>query len=103
MTKGYWIAHVDIDDPAIYQNYVAANAAAFAAYGARFLVRASEVNEQVEGTLRSRHVVLEFPTYEAAVACYRSEAYQAAKDIRSRASVGDIVIFEGYDGAQPGD
>ncbi len=103
MAKGYWIAHVDIEDPAVYQDYVAANAAAFAAYGARFLVRASEVNQQAEGSLRARHVVLEFPSYQAAVECYESPVYQAAKGIRSRASIGDVVIIEGYDGPQPGD
>ena len=32
-----------------------------------------------------------------AIACYESEAYQAAKDIRLNASEGDLVIVEGYD------
>ena len=39
MLKGYWVAHVDVRDPEIYQQYVKANAVAFAKYGARFLVR----------------------------------------------------------------
>jgi len=39
MPKGYWIAHVDVRDPEAYQKYVKANGAAFAKYGARFLVR----------------------------------------------------------------
>ena len=39
MPKGYWIVHVDVRDPEVYQKYVKANAAAFAKYGARFLVR----------------------------------------------------------------
>ncbi len=39
MPKGYWIVHVDVHDPEGYQKYVKANAAAFAKYGARFLVR----------------------------------------------------------------
>ena len=39
MPKGYWIVHVDVRDPEAYQQYVKANAAAFAKYGARFLVR----------------------------------------------------------------
>lgn len=39
MPKAYWIAHVSIDDPAAYEAYRRANAAAFARFGGRFLVR----------------------------------------------------------------
>ena len=34
----------------------------------------------------------------AALACYESPAYQAARAIRENASTGDLVIVEGYDG-----
>jgi len=97
MSKGYWIGRVDVDDPEGYKKYVAANAAPFAEYGARFLVRGGQF-ENPEGTARSRNVVIEFPTYEAALACYRSDSYQAAKTLRDPVSTGDIVIVEGYDG-----
>ena len=97
MAKGYWIGHVDVDDMETYKNYVASNAAPIAKFGGRFLVRAGE--QQVrEGEARKRTVVLEFDSYEAAVACYDSPAYQAAKDIRDPVSVCDLVIIEGYDG-----
>lgn len=33
MSKGYWIAHVDISDPEGYKAYQAANAEPFAKYG----------------------------------------------------------------------
>lgn len=101
MAKGYWIAHVDVTDPETYKKYVEANAVAFAKFGARFLVRAGK-SETVEGTSRSRNVVLEFPSYEAAVACYRSPEYRKAMALREAASTGDLVIVEGYDGPQPG-
>jgi len=100
MAKGYWIAHVDVDDPEAYQAYLAANALAFAKYGARFLVRAGR-SAAKEGALRSRHVVLEFKDYATALACYESPEYQRALAIRRRVSHGDLVIIEGYDGAQP--
>lgn len=101
MPKGYWIARVDVADIDQYKQYVAANAEPFAEFGARFLVRAGTY-EAPEGTSRSRNVVLEFPSYEAALACYRSPAYQAAMALRLPASTGDLVIVEGYDGPQPG-
>ena len=55
----------------------------------------------VESKLRSRAVILEFPSFEAALACYRSPEYAAAKKLREPASVADIVVLEGYDGQQP--
>jgi uncharacterized protein (DUF1330 family) len=101
MAKGYWIAHVDVEDPEGYKAYVAANAVPFAKYGARFLVRAGQ-NELKEGRLRGRHVVLEFKDYATALACYESPEYRAATALRQKASATDLVIIEGYDGAQPG-
>src|SRR5262249_787793 len=79
--KGYWIAHVDVTDPEGYKNYQAPNAKPFGMYGGRFLVRGGR-QEVTEGNARSRCVVLEFPSYEAALGCYRSPEYQAAKVVR---------------------
>ena len=102
MAKGYWIARVDVSDLDTYKKYVAANADVFARYGARFLVRAGAF-ETLEGGSRSRNVVIEFDTYENALACYRSPEYAAAKAIREQAADGDLIIVEGYDGSQPGE
>jgi len=71
MAKGYWIARVDVHDAEAYKAYVAANAAAFAKYGARFLVRGGRF-DSVEGLSRARNIVLEFPSYDAAIACWNS-------------------------------
>jgi len=96
MPKGYWIGHVTIDDVETYKLYQAANAAPFKEYDAKFLVRGGP-QEVREGEMRARSVVLEFPTIEAAYACYESDAYQAAKTIRDAVSAGDIAIVEGYE------
>jgi uncharacterized protein (DUF1330 family) len=101
MAKGYWIARVDVSDPEAYQAYVRANAVAFAKFGARFLVRGGPY-KAAEGIARARQVVLEFKDYATALACYDSEEYQQAKDLRVQASQTDLVIVEGYDGPQPG-
>jgi uncharacterized protein (DUF1330 family) len=100
MAKGYWIAHVDVSDPEGYKAYQAANAAAFAKYGARFIVRGGQF-EVPEGTSRSRNVVLEFKDYETALACYHSAEYQKALALRLPHAVADLIVIEGYDEPQP--
>ena len=95
--KGYWIAHVDISDPEGYKPYQVKNAVAFGKFGARFLVRGGR-QEVTEGHARSRTVVMEFPSYEAALACYRSPEYQAAKALRQGKAEVDLVVIEAYDG-----
>jgi uncharacterized protein (DUF1330 family) len=101
MSKGYWIGRVDVQDDAAYMDYVTANAAAFAKYGGRFLVRGGAF-ESPEGTPRARNVVIEFPSYQAALDCYHSPEYAAAKALRLPASTAELIVIEGYDGPQPG-
>jgi hypothetical protein len=100
MAKGYWIGRLDINDPEQYKLYVAANALPLQKYGARFLVRAGQF-ENPEGGSRTRNVVLEFPSYQAALDCWHSPEYQAAIKLREHVSTSDLVIVEGYDGPQP--
>jgi uncharacterized protein (DUF1330 family) len=100
MAKGYWIVRVDIRDMEQYKSYMAANAAPFRKYGARFLVRGGRF-ETLEGTGRERNAVIEFPSYQAAVDCWHSPEYQAAIRLREPVSTADLVIVEGYDGPQP--
>ena len=102
MAKGYWIGRVDVTDPENYKKYVAANGPVFASYNARFLIRGGQF-EAVEGEARARNVVIEFPNYQAALECYRSAEYAKAMEHRLDAGVADILVIEGYDGAQPGD
>lgn len=91
----YWIGHVTISDPHAYEAYRQANGAAFAKYGARFLVRGG-AQEVVEGVVRPRTVVIEFPDLKAAQDCYHSPEYQAAKALRDGVALSDLCIVEGY-------
>jgi uncharacterized protein (DUF1330 family) len=100
MPKGYWIARVDVHNEDGYKPYAAANPAIFKKYGGRFVVRAGKF-ERMEGTGRSRNVVIEFPDYAAALACYRSPEYQENFKTRLPHSDIDIIVIEGYDGPQP--
>jgi len=100
MAKGYWIARVDVQNEEGYKAYAAANPAIFKKFGGRFVVRGGKF-EGPEGHSRSRNVVIEFPDYAAALACYRSAEYQENIKRRSPHSIADLVIIEGYDGPQP--
>lgn len=101
MPKGYWIVRVDITDMEQYKAYVAANAEPLKNHGGRFLVRAGRF-ENPEGSSRTRNAVIEFPSYQAAVDCWKSPEYQQAIKLRQPVSTADLIIIEGYDGPQPG-
>jgi uncharacterized protein (DUF1330 family) len=100
MTKGYWVAHVDVTEPEGYKAYTGADMEALRKYGGRLLVRGGRF-ELLEGASRSRTVVIEFPSQEAAVACYHSPEYQAAAALRKGRAEFDLIAIEGYDGPQP--
>jgi uncharacterized protein (DUF1330 family) len=98
--KGYWLVQVDIADQEAYKQYMEANAEPLREFGARFLVRSGR-HQTVEGTARARLVVLEFPSYQTALDCWRSPKYQRAIALRRPVSVADVAVIEGYDGLQP--
>jgi uncharacterized protein (DUF1330 family) len=100
MAKGYWIGRVDVHNEEGYKPYAAANPAIFKKFGGKFVVRAGKF-ENPEGSSRPRNVVIEFPDYAMALACYNSAEYQANIKVRQPHSSLDIVIIEGYDGPQP--
>ena len=94
MAKGYWIARVDVRDPERYKDYVTAAKPAFEKYGAQFLARGGRY-ERLEGQVRARNVVVEFPSLEAAHDCYHSPEYQIAAGIRQEVADAEMVIVEG--------
>jgi uncharacterized protein (DUF1330 family) len=104
--KGYWIAHITITDPIAYKQYAATNQAAFKKYGGRVIVRGARESpgypgagrfEVRHGTMKDRHVVLEFDDYETALACYDSTEYQAAAKLRDQGAQVDVLVIEGSD------
>jgi uncharacterized protein (DUF1330 family) len=100
MARGYWIGRVDVHNEEGYKSYAAANPAIFKKFGGRYVVRGGKF-DGVEGESRSRNVVIEFPDYETALACYRSPEYQANVKVRQPHSIAELIVIEGYDGAQP--
>ena len=93
MPTALWIAHVTVTDPDAYGLYAKAAGPAIAAHGGVFLARGGRY-VQLEGTERARNVVARFPSLEDAVACYRSDAYQAALAHANGAAIRDLVVVE---------
>lgn len=94
MPKAYWIAHVTVSNPDQYKHYASDAPVAFKKFGATILARGG-TSEQMEGDGRPRNVVIEFPSLQAALDCYHSAEYQAARAKRIGAGEADIVIVEG--------
>lgn len=93
--KAYWIAHVDVEDADQYSQYTQCAPAAFARYGARFLARGGR-SEALEGRdTPQRSVVIEFDSYEQALACYHSPEYQEARRHREGVARAEVIIVEG--------
>ncbi|SHL48474.1 DUF1330 domain-containing protein [Phytopseudomonas punonensis] len=95
--KGYWIAHVDVTDPERYSEYTKRAPAVFAEFGGKFLARGGRSEAQEGRDTPQRSVVIEFASYEQAVACYRSEAYQEASSYRAGAARSEVIIVEGME------
>ena len=100
MAKAYWIARVDVHNEEGYKAYAAANPAIFKKFGGRFVVRGGKFTG-MEGNSRARNVVIEFPDYDTALACYHSPEYVANTKVRQANAITDLIIVEGFDGPQP--
>ena len=88
-----WIAHVTVKDTEAYGRYAELAGPAIAAHGGNFIARGGRF-VQLEGKERPRNVVARFPTVEAAVECYHSDAYQEALSHAKGAAERELVIVE---------
>lgn len=95
MPKGYIIGHITVRDPEAYKEYIEKDTPILEALNGRFIVRGGQ-SELVEGEMEQRHVVIEFPTYEAALRAYHDPEYQAVAEIRKRTADSSIVVVEGH-------
>ena len=94
MPKGYIIAHVTVDDPVAYQAYVDRNNQILPPLGAKPLARGGAF-EQPEGPQYERHVIFEYPSYDAAKASYHNKEYQQNAEIRFANATSMVVVVEG--------
>jgi uncharacterized protein (DUF1330 family) len=94
MPKGYVIARATVTDAGKWGEYVAKSKIALDKFGGQPIVRGGRC-EIMEGTGTARNVVLEFPSYDAALGYAKSPEYAEAKKLRQGAGTIDIVVVEG--------
>lgn len=94
MPKGYIIGHVTLHDVEGYKPYARANDEIFPRFGGRFLARGGQ-SQILEGDGHPRHVIVEFPSYADALACYNSAEYQENLKIRQAHAESFILVVEG--------
>ena len=92
----YVIYQGEVLDPDRYEIYKEKSAASIAAAGGTYIVRGGDV-EVLEGDAPAgRTVVLEFPTMQAAIDWYNSDAYTAARTLRHGAArVVSMYVIDG--------
>ena len=98
----YWMAHAKINNPVEYKRYTDLVPAIITQYGGKVLARGGnyKINEGGDDFRQfHRHVVIEFPTMDQAVACFESKEYQDAARFRRADGVGVVhnVIVDGGD------
>lgn len=92
----YVIAEIDVTDTAGYEEYRRLGPPTIAAYGGRFVARGGKV-EVLEGSwVPKRLVVLEFESVERAKQWWSSKEYRAAKQVRQKAAITNMIVVEGY-------
>lgn len=96
MPKGYIIGHITVTDPDAYPEYIRRDTPILQNMGAKFIVRGGQ-SEVPEGDTFERHVVIEFPSYEAAKAAYYDPDYQEVAEIRRASADSVIILVEGHE------
>ncbi len=91
----YFLAEVDVTNPAAYETYRPLAGASIAQYGGKFVVRGGKT-ELLEGAPEpKRVVVIEFADTAALKRWYNSPEYQEALKIRLANSTSRAFMIEG--------
>lgn len=96
--KYYLIGELRVTDRAWVRDYVQHVTSMVEAHGGRYLSRTGDA-ETLEGTGEASriHLVIEWPSREAAMAFYRSDAYRPYLHQRLAGSEGRLVLVPGTD------
>jgi uncharacterized protein (DUF1330 family) len=91
----YIIVDIEVHDTAVYDEYRKVVGATLQKYDGKFVVRGGKT-EVLEGNWNpKRVVVLEFENVARAKEWYDSEEYKVPKQMRMKASKGNLLLVEG--------
>ena len=96
MKRGYWVvAYRSISDESSVKAYGALALPAVESFGGRFLTRSTSQIQTHEAGLQQRTILVEFDSYEIALAAHESDAYQKALQALGSGAERDFRIVEG--------
>jgi uncharacterized protein (DUF1330 family) len=96
MKKGYWVVvYRSISDESAVKAYGALALPAVESNGGSFLTRSTSLIQSHEDGLPLRTILVEFDSYEIALAAHESEAYQKALQALGSGAQRDFRIVEG--------
>ncbi|MDO8533777.1 MAG: DUF1330 domain-containing protein [Xanthobacteraceae bacterium] len=92
----YWVARSRVIDPVEYKKYTDLVPGIIARYGGKPLARGGRFQIMEGPDKFQRFIVIEFPTFEKAVACFTSPEYDKAAAFR-RSGAGEVetIVVEG--------
>jgi uncharacterized protein (DUF1330 family) len=98
----YWLARSRVIDPVEYKKYTDLVPDIIARHGGKILARGGKFRIMEGPEKFQRFIVIEFPTFDQAVACFTSPEYDKAAAFR-RNGAGEVenVIVEGVEEASP--
>src|SRR5215471_19269186 len=96
MKKGYWVvAYRSISDESAVKAYGVLAVLAVQSFGGRFLTKSTSRVEAHEAGLQHRTVIVEFDSYDIALAAHESKSYQKALQALGTGVERDYRIVEG--------
>jgi uncharacterized protein (DUF1330 family) len=96
MKKGYWVVvYRSISDESAVKAYAALAVPAVESFGGRFLTRSTSQVQAHEAGLQQRTIIVEFDSYDIALAARKSGAYQKALEALGSGAQRDYRIVEG--------
>ena len=93
--SAYMIVDIEIHDSAAYDEYRKVVGATLTRYGGKFVVRGGKIDVFEGNWNPKRIVILEFESAARAREWYDSEEYRVPKQVRMKASKGNIIVVEG--------
>jgi uncharacterized protein (DUF1330 family) len=96
MKKGYWVvAYRSISDESAVKAYSALAGPAIESVGGRVLTRSTSRVQTRESGLQLRAILVEFDSFDIAIAAHESEAYKKALQALGSGADRDFRIVEG--------